>query len=84
MKRIAAALLLTASMLMPVAGFARDRRYYDTDARDCHVWSHDEDRAYHHWLMEERREARFRTYNHLRAEQQRDYWRWRHAHPDWR
>jgi hypothetical protein len=34
--------------------------------------------------MEERRERRYREYQQLRAEQRREYWRWRHEHPDWR
>jgi hypothetical protein len=70
-------------MLLPVTSFARDRRYYDSGARDWHVWNNNEDRAYRHWLSEERHD-RYRAYNHLRAEQQREYWRWRHAHSDWR
>jgi hypothetical protein len=84
MKRFAAVLLLTGSMLLPVTGIAAHHRYYDRDARDWHEWNNNEDRAYRHWLMEERREQRYRGYTHLRAEQQREYWRWRHAHSDWR
>jgi hypothetical protein len=34
--------------------------------------------------MEERRERQYRDYARLRREQQEEYWRWRHAHPDWR
>jgi hypothetical protein len=51
---------------------------------DWHGWNDGESRAYRHWLMEERRERRYRAYNRLRAEQQQEYWRWRHEHRDWR
>ena len=82
MKRLASVLLLTGTLLMPVA-FAKDHRYYDRDSKDWHVWNNNEDRAYRHWMTEERHE-RYRAYNRLRAEQQAEYWRWRHAHSDWR
>ena len=61
----------------------RDRRvnrYYDTDGRDWHQWNDREDRAYRHYL-EERREH-YRDWEHVNKRQQRDYWRWRHQHPD--
>ena len=85
MKRFTAILLLSGSLLMPVAGFAEEHhRYFDRDHRDWHVWNDDENRAYRHWLMEERREQQYREFRRLRAQQQRDYWRWRHEHHDWR
>ena len=59
-------------------------RYYDPTYRDYHYFNPGENRAYRHWLMEERREQRYRDYNRLRREQQREYWRWRHEHSDWR
>jgi hypothetical protein len=83
MKRFAAILLLGGSMLLP-ATFAKDHRYYDRDSKDWHVWNNNEDRAYRHWLTEERHEQRYRAYNRLKHEQQAEYWRWRHAHSDWR
>ena len=83
MRKFAATLLLSGSMLMPVSGFAEDHRYYDRDRRDWHAWNENENRAYRHWLMEEQRERRFRAYERQRAARQREYWRWRHEHPDW-
>jgi len=83
MKKLAAILLMSASLGLPAISFAADQRYYDRDSRDYHVWNRDENRAYRHWWMNERHEHRFRNYQRLRAEQQREYWRWRHAHPDW-
>jgi hypothetical protein len=76
MKRLVAILLLSASLLTPVVTFAEEhRRYYDRERRDWHEWNEHESRAYRHWLMEERRERRFREYRRLNAQRQRDYWR---------
>jgi hypothetical protein len=83
MKRIVPIFLLGAMLSLP-AGFAQSRRYYDRDRRDYHAWNEAESRAYRHWLMEERRERRYRELRRLNAEQQRAYWRWRHEHADWR
>ena len=85
MKRFVSMLLLSASLLAPVTGLAAVYpRYRDREHRDWHDWNERENRAYRHWLMEERRERRYREYRRLKAQQQRAYWRWRHAHSDWR
>ncbi len=63
-------------------GKHKHKRYYDRDRKDYHDWDDREDRAYRHWLLEERHE-RFREFGRLRREQQADYWKWRHEHPDW-
>lgn len=84
MKRYVGALVLGASLLMPAISFAEEHRYYDRDHKDWHAWNDNENRAYRHWLMEERREHQFREYHRLHARDQREYWRWRHEHSDWR
>ena len=84
MKRLVAGLLFGVSLLAPLNVFAQYPRYYDRGRRDYHVWNDGENRAYRHWLMEEQRERRFREYRRLRAARQAEYWRWRHAHADWR
>jgi hypothetical protein len=43
-------------------------------------WDEREDRAYRHY-MEERHEQ-YRKYDKLKEKEQRDYWNWRHSHPD--
>jgi hypothetical protein len=86
-------LALLAAMAVPVASFAaplpddhhdhdRDRRYYDRDHKDYHRWDTHEDAAYRHWM--ESNHHRYVDYGHLRAEDQRRYWAWRHDHPQWR
>ena len=83
MKRLAGILLFSGAMLAPIAGFAEEaHRYYDRDGRDWHEWNEHENRAYRHWLREERHE-RWRAYNRLPAREQRAYWHWRHEHADW-
>ncbi|HWC99992.1 MAG TPA: hypothetical protein VG456_24700 [Candidatus Sulfopaludibacter sp.] len=76
-------LLFSGALMAPLTSSAAERRYYDREHKDYHVWNENEGRAYRHWLMEERREARYRDYNRLNAERQREYWRWRHEHRDW-
>ena len=83
MKRFAGLLLFGAMLAAPITTFADEHhRYYDRDAKDYHEWNDAEGRAYRHWLTEERHE-KYRDFNRLNREQQRNYWRWRHAHEDW-
>ena len=95
--RYLASFLLGAALIAPMGLQAFDdrdhdrddrgkkaRRYYDRQYRDYHDWDAREDAAYRHWLLEERREQQYRDYARLRRQQQIEYWRWRHAHLDWR
>jgi hypothetical protein len=82
---IVGGLLMAASLIAPVAMMAdgdnhREKRYYDRDGRDYHTWNNNEDRAYRQYLEEQRRE--YRVFPKMRAPQQREYFRWRHEHPD--
>jgi hypothetical protein len=56
------------------------RRVYDENRRDWHEWNGNEDRAYRQYLTERRRE--YRDFFQVDARGQRDYWNWRHGHPD--
>jgi hypothetical protein len=71
-----------ATLLTPVVANAedRDRRYYDRDGRDYHTWNGQEDRAYRVYLGEQRRD--YREFRRVKPVQQREYFRWRHEHPD--
>ncbi len=88
MKRYFSTALLGAALLLPVATVRaddddhrdRDRRYYDTEHRDYHVWNNREDQAYRRYWRE--RNEDYRNWQRLNRDQQRDYWRWRHNHPD--
>jgi hypothetical protein len=53
---------------------------YDPDHRDYHRWDDREDRAYRQFLAE--RHEEYRGFQSRSADDQREYWRWRHDHPD--
>jgi hypothetical protein len=55
---------------------------YDPVHSDYHVWSPGESTYYNQWAVETHRPRR--DYRRLRREDQREYWRWRHDHPDHR
>jgi hypothetical protein len=57
-------------------------RAYDNTRRDWHPWDEREERAYRYWIEEERHE-RYVEFDRLASNRQRDYWRWRHDHPNW-
>ena len=54
-----------------------NRRVYDPYHKDYHNWDNREDGAYRQWL-EGRHEA-YVDYEHLKRNQQRAYWNWRHS-----
>lgn len=91
MRKVFGALALGAILTSPLAlraddhGKHRERvvTYYDRDGHDRHEWNEREERAYRHWLEQERKRE-YRDWKHASKRDQREYWRWRHANPDWR
>jgi hypothetical protein len=80
---ILTALFAGAALVTPVAMRAEDhhdKRYYDKEHRDYHTWNDHEDRAYRVYLGEQHRD--YREFAVINAGQRRDYFRWRHEHPD--
>jgi Ni/Co efflux regulator RcnB len=85
-------ILLAAAIAAPMAVVAtaapQDRddrdhdrsRVYDRDHKDYHHWDDREDHAYRSYLTEKHKT--YREYNKQNARMQRDYWKWRHEHPD--
>jgi len=71
--------ILTAPVAMR-ADDHHDKRYYDRHAHDYHTWDSQEDRAYRVYLGEQHRD--YREFNRVKAAQQREYFKWRHEHPD--
>jgi hypothetical protein len=72
-----------ATFIAPAAMMAdnhHDKRYYDWEGHDYHTWNGQEDRAYRVYLGEQHRE--YREFNKTKAPQQREYFKWRHDHPD--
>lgn len=71
------------ALMAPVAARADDhheKRYYDKEHRDYHSWNDHEDRAYRIYLGEQHSD--YRAFASVNAVQRRDYFRWRHEHPD--
>jgi hypothetical protein len=83
MHRFLTAALLSAALAVPVAIRAEEhhsKRYYDQDGRDWHEWNEQEERAYRRHLEERRRE--YRNWEKANPKEQKEYWKWRHRHPD--
>ena len=87
MRTVFFSLLLGASMVTWTPGSslrADDRRYYrDREHHDRHEWNEAENRAWRHWIVEQRRRE-YHDWARANARERRDYWRWRHEHPEWR
>jgi hypothetical protein len=84
MRRYLPALLLGVVMCGPVMLNADEhhKRYYDPYKKDYHEWNEQEEHAYRHWVEAERH-GTYHPWVKSRKEEQREYWRWRHDHPDW-
>jgi len=84
--RVIGTIFLAAAIVAPAAVVANAQegnvqvRVYDRDHRDYHNWDDREDHAYRRYLVENRRE--YVEYNGQRERDQRNYWKWRHKHPD--
>lgn len=85
--RCLGSLLLGAALIAPVGLQAKDKNhncpnngYYDRDHKDCHNWDDHEGRAYQSW--EEAQHKTHREFSKLKANEQSEYWKWRHEHPD--
>jgi len=55
-------------------------RVYDPYYSDYHVWDQPEVGYYNQWLGDTHRPHV--EYRKLRKQDQREYWTWRHGHPD--
>ena len=76
-----APLLLSTLCAAPVlmAGCAAHVRVYDPYYRDYHPWG-GEVTYYSQWESDTHRPHV--EYNHRKADEQKDYWNWRHSHGD--
>jgi hypothetical protein len=77
-------LLLATALALPLAsiGCAEHHYYrvYDPYYHDYHRWDDRETVYYQRWETENHREHHdFRQRN---ADEQKEYWNWRHSHPD--
>jgi hypothetical protein len=73
MRRMIGALVLSLGLLAPMAVMtAQDH--------DRHVWADTEDPHWHQYLKEHHKKDH--DWAHASKKEQRDYWKWRDAHPD--
>ena len=72
--------VLVAPLVLRADDHHRERRYYDREHHDYHVWNDHEDRAYRVYLGERHQE--YREWHRVNRGHQREYYHWRHEHPD--
>ncbi len=83
-----ASLFLTAALAAPVSMLAApvpqevgvQVRVYDRDHKDYHNWDDHERHAWGIFLADNHRHDH--EYAHANQKEQREYWNWRHSHPD--
>jgi hypothetical protein len=82
--RTTSSILLALALFSPVliAGCAAHASYrvYDPDHADYHVWDNDEGVYYQRWEVETHRDHR--DFKKRHADEQKEYWNWRHNHHD--
>jgi hypothetical protein len=77
MSRFFATALLSVCLVAPGATvYAQD---HDRD-HQTHQWTADEDPHWHQYLKEHHKKDH--DWAHANKREQRDYWKWRDAHPD--
>ena len=80
-QRISPAICLALLVLAGCASHATVR-VYDPYYHDYHAWNDHEVVYYRQWVAETRRP--YRDFRKLQPPEQREYWAWRHNHPDHR
>jgi hypothetical protein len=76
-KYLMAAVLSAAALSF---GCEAHYRVYDPYRGDYHHWGPDEETYYHTWVVENHRDSR--DFKHLKPEEKRQYFEWRHNHDD--
>jgi len=59
---------------------SQTKRYYDKDARDYHEWNQNENQVYHQYVTDNHK--RDRDFSRTTRTEKKDYFKWRHDHPD--
>lgn len=72
--------VMAAPVMMSGCAAHAEYRVYDPYHSDYHHWDHDEDGYYVQWEVETHR--RHRDFRKRDAEDQKEYWNWRHSHDD--
>jgi hypothetical protein len=86
-RRFITSLFLAAALVAPatvIAAPARQAsvqvRVYDRDHHDYHNWDDHEDGLYRGYLTDQH--ITYRVYAKQSRRTQRNYWNWRHSHPE--
>ncbi len=87
MNRYLTVLFLSAALAGSVSVRADDhrsdtqtKRYYDKQGHDYHEWNQNEDQVYHQYLTENHKKDR--DFAKTTSAEKKDYFKWRHDHPD--
>jgi hypothetical protein len=86
--RYIASIFLAAGLVAPVSLMAAPKpqdakvqvRVYDKDHKDYHNWDDHENAAWGRFLVENHRQDH--EYAKADKKEQKEYWNWRHSHPD--
>ena len=85
--RYIGAIFLATALTAPIAVIAAPApqaavqvRVYDAEHKDYHNWDDHENAAWGRFLVENHRKDH--EYVKANAKEQREYWNWRHSHPD--
>jgi hypothetical protein len=86
--RCLASIFLSAALVAPASVIAAPKpqeagvqvRVYDKDHKDYHNWDAHENAAWGRFIVENHRKDH--EYAHADKKEQREYWNWRHSHPD--
>lgn len=84
--RYIGAIFLATALTAPIAVIAAPApqavqvRVYDSEHKDYHNWDDHENAAWGRFLAENHRKDH--EYAKANAKEQREYWNWRHSHPD--
>jgi hypothetical protein len=77
-------LLLASAISLPLATVGCAEHHYRTHDpyyNDYHRWDDHERVYYNQWVVETHRNPQ-RDYRKLNKDEQKEYWTWRHNHPD--
>jgi len=79
MRRFVGAAVLSICLMTPVA-VVHAQDHDRNHAQATREWNEHEDTAWHSYLKERRKKDH--DWAHASKREQRDYWKWRDAHPD--
>ena len=80
MRRSGSSMILVLALCGGMAACAARVRVYDGPHRDYHRWDRHEEASFRVYLNE--RHMPYHDFQRLNANEQNDYWNWRHDHPD--